>query len=67
MQCISETGAMHLTNKLICYDNLEYVEVLDKMIGRNNFILSLANYAIFLISGAGGWGDIIIIASILQL
>ena len=36
--CISETGAMHLNNKLICYDNLEYVEVLDNMIGRNNFI-----------------------------
>ena len=27
------------------------VEVLDKMIWRNNFIYSLANYAIFLISG----------------
>ena len=45
---------MHLNNELIRYDNLEYVEVLDKMIGRNNFIMSLANYATFLISGGGG-------------
>ena len=48
--CISETGAIHLNDELICYNNLEYVEVLDKMIGRKGFIKSLSNCAIFLIS-----------------